>query len=445
MKKGRRSLTQRVVWALTGSAALLIVALCAVFYLAFDQMEDGMVDAVLATEAVRLQEQLRQGQPIPHQQSHTALGAMLQSWLIATPQDAALLPEPLRQLPLGAHILTPGDKTWHVIVADTPSGKLYLRYDATVHEARVYEFGWIVLALGGLFIVLAFLLAKWLGSLVVGPVVDLTNRLSGWAPGAPDITVRRDDEVGRLIEAFNRVQNQVEVSIAFEREFAFNLGHEIRTALTAIRSDAELLLMDPALSERGRQRLQRMTMHVDTIVSSLASAESLNRDMPVANTEVHVRNCIEEAWLGLEAEAGRQGLVFVNDVPDSLVRVLDPYALLMVSRNLIRNAADHAAPAALVVSQSGKNSIAFADNGAGIAPDALPLVFERYFSFGRRDAWSANALPGQFAPDARPDPRRGLGLAIAKQVCERNGWALTVRSEQNGPHAGTVFTLRFSA
>lgn len=443
MTKGRRSLTQRVVWALTGSAALLIIVLCVVFYLAFDQMEDDMVDAVLATEAAHLQEQLRQGQPIPRQQSHTALGAVLQSWLITTAQDTALLPEPLRLLQPGSYILTPGDKTWHVIVADTSTGKLYLRYDATVHEARVYEFGWIVLALGSLFIMLAFVLAKWLASLVVEPLVDLTNRMSGWAPGAPDITVRRDDEVGRLIEAFNRVQNQVEVSMAFEREFASNLGHEIRTALTAIRSDGELLLMDPALSERGRQRLQRMTMHVDTISSSLASAESLSRDMPVANTEVHVRDCIEEAWLGLEAEAGRQGLIFVNDVPDSLVRVLDPYALLMVVRNLIRNAADHAAPAALVVSQTGKDSIAFADNGAGIAPDALPLVFERYFSFGRRDTLPADGASDQAEPDVRPDPRRGLGLAIAKQVCEHNGWALTVHSQQDGPHAGTVFTLRF--
>lgn len=227
---------------------------------------------------------------------------VLQSWLITTAQDTVVLPEPLRLLQPGTYILTPGDKTWHVIVADTPAGKLYLRYDATVHEARVYELGWIVLALGCLFIILAF-----------------------------------------------------------EREFASNLGHEIRTALTAIRSDGELLLLDPALSERGRQRLQRMTVHVDTISSSLASAESLSRDMPVSNTEVHVRDCIEEAWLGLESEASRQGLIFVNDVPDAQVRVLDPYALLMVARNLIRNAADHAAPAALVVSQVGKDSIAFAD------------------------------------------------------------------------------------
>ncbi|NYT62740.1 HAMP domain-containing histidine kinase [Alcaligenaceae bacterium] len=434
MKKARHSLAQRVVWALTGSAALLIVVLCTVFYLAFDQMEDDMVDAVLVTEAAHLQEQLRQGQPIPRQQSQTALGAILQSWLIATPQDAALLPKPLRTLSLGMHILSPGDATWHVLVADTSAGKLYLRYDATVHEARVLEFGWIVLALGGLSIALAFVLAKWLGSLVVGPLLDLTNRLSGWAPGAPDITVRSDDEVGRLIEAFNRVQDRVEVSMAFEREFASNLGHEIRTALTAIRSDAELLQMDPALSVRGHQRLERMALHVDTISSSLASAESLSRDMPVSGTEVCVRDRIEEAWLGLEAEATRQGLIFVNDVPASLVRTLDPYALLMVVRNLIRNAVDHAAPAALVVSQADKNSIAFADNGAGIAPDALPLVFERYFSSRRRDA-----LPVEL----RPESRRGLGLAIAKQVCERNGWALTVQSQQTGPHAGTVFTLRF--
>ncbi|HUG56986.1 MAG TPA: HAMP domain-containing sensor histidine kinase [Candidimonas sp.] len=439
MMKSRHSLTQRVTWALTGSAAMLIVVLCAVFYLAFDQMEDDMVDAVLSTEADHLMDQLRQGLPIPKEQSHTELGALLQSWLITSPHDNALLPEPLRQLEPGSSILTPEGKTWHIIVADTPTGRLYLRYDATVHEARVHEFGWIVLALGSFFIVLAFALAKWLGSLVVGPVVELTDRLSAWAPGAPDIAVRRDDEVGRLVEAFNRVQNRVEESMAFEREFSSNLSHEVRTALMAIRSDSELLLLDAALEPRSRQRLQRIGAHVDTISSSLASAESLTRQTPAAPKPVHVKDCVAEAWMALEAEAARCGLVFVNDVPDSLVRLLDPYALLMVARNLIRNAVDHAAPAALVVSQVSADSIAFADSGPGIDPDALPLVFERYFSSGRRDMAPAAAA----GSNEHAEVRRGLGLAIAKQVCERNRWVLTVQSQQHGPHAGTVFTLHF--
>src|SRR3546814_7641828 len=57
----RSSLMQRVTWALTGSATLFVVVLCAVFYLSFGQMEDDLVNAVLVTEAEQVLGQLKQG------------------------------------------------------------------------------------------------------------------------------------------------------------------------------------------------------------------------------------------------------------------------------------------------------------------------------------------------------------------------------------------------
>src|SRR3546814_10127824 len=102
-------------------------------------------------------------------------------------------------------------------------------------------------------------MSRWLAGLVVGPLLELAGHLSNWAPGAPDLSVRRDDEVGRLVEAFNRVQNRVEESLTFEREFAFNLSHEIRGALAAIRTDAEMLTLEATLrSEEHTSELQAL-------------------------------------------------------------------------------------------------------------------------------------------------------------------------------------------
>src|SRR3546814_9061311 len=97
----RYSLMQRVTWALTGSATLFVVVLCAVFFLSFGQMEDDLVNAVLATEAGHLIGQLEQGHAIPTEQSQTELGAQLQTWLINDHGNQALLPGPLRGLGLG--------------------------------------------------------------------------------------------------------------------------------------------------------------------------------------------------------------------------------------------------------------------------------------------------------------------------------------------------------
>jgi signal transduction histidine kinase len=442
--KTRYSLTQRVIWALTGTVAVFVVLLCAVSYLTFAQMEDDLVNAVLTTEANRLTEQLNHAEPIPRQQSRSELGAMIQTWLLKEPGDKELLPGPLRSLKAGSYVLEPGgNKTWHVIVVNNPQGTLYLRYDATSHEERVDEFGLIILALGVLCIVLAFILSKWLAGLVVGPMLELTHRLSGWAPGSPDMAVGRDDELGRLVEAFNRVQNKVDESIAFERDFASNVSHEIRTPLAAMRSDSEMMLLDPALAPDAAQRCRHIMFRIDGIVDSLASVQSLSHRDPVHTQRVSVRQALDEAWLALEFQAGREDLSFVNEVSESFCLTLDRYALLMVMRNLIRNAIEHAAPASLVVSQLSADSIAFTDNGRGIAADALPFVFERYYRAGRADARRQAGVRQNSPAPPYPDVRRGLGLAIAKRVCDLHHWQLDVESTAQGDYTGTVFVLRF--
>src|SRR3546814_6386098 len=74
--------------------------------------------------------------------------------------------------------------------------------------------------------------------------------------------------------------------------------------------------------------------------------------------EIDVRDSLDEAWLAFEAEADRHGLDFVNDIPGDMKLMLDPYAFLTVVRNLMRNAAEHAAPAPLRVTCLAAHSLA---------------------------------------------------------------------------------------
>ncbi|SHH35573.1 sensor histidine kinase [Pollutimonas bauzanensis] len=433
--RGRRSLTERVTWALTGLVAVFAILLCTVAYLTFDHMEDELVNSILATEATDLLAGIEEGRDFVGTNHETDLGPLMQSWLITNDQERRSLPAALQTLPRGMHLLEPDGMTWHVLVAESVRGPLYILYDATGNERRVVAFGLIVLALGMLSVAAAYALARWLAKLAVGPMVDLADRLSSWAPGAPDLQVRRDDEAGRLIEAFNRVQAKVEESMAFEREFASNLSHEIRTALAALRTDAEMLSLQAQLPDGAKRRVDRMQLHVDAIQTSIAAAENLAHRSEMSVKEVGLRQCLDEAWMGVEMEAQRRGLSLVNNVPGEVVAVLDPYALLMVARNLIRNAIEHAAPATLTVALRGANAISFRDNGPGIPAEVLPLIFQRYYSAGRRDT-------GSDAPDARQeDRRRGLGLAIAKQICDHHGWGLAVESDRRGPDRGAEFIL----
>ncbi|MEN4919586.1 HAMP domain-containing sensor histidine kinase [Achromobacter spanius] len=427
------TLTQRVVWALTGTVALFVTALALLAYLTFDQMEDDLVNDILNTEMDRLVQHARSSDEFLPRHGARELGGSMRAWLSVDGQPPAGMPAELLPLESGLHLIEPGAYTWHVMVAETGRGRVYLLYDATDNEERVHDFGLIVLGVGAICVVGAYALSRRVAAVAVGPLLDLTDRLATWAPGSPDMAVTRDDEAGRLIEAFNRVQNQVDKSIAREREFAGNLSHEVRTPLAAIRSDSELMLLTQTLTPDQQQRLTRVVDNVDDVIVSLESARAMARDQLRAPEPVDIAECMEDAWRGHAAQARQADLRFDNRIPDGQVITLDRYALLTVLRNLVRNAVEHAAPATLTASLDARAGLELRDDGKGIAAGDLPFLFRRYFSGRMRDSGVAGG----------DETARGLGLAIAKRVCDMQGWSLTVESSREGPARGTRFLLRF--
>ncbi|WP_369798743.1 sensor histidine kinase [Achromobacter sp. DMS1] len=293
------------------------------------------------------------------------------------------LPAPLRGMSPGLHMLAPDAETWHVMVADTARGRLYVLYDATDHEARVREFGLIVLGMGALCTIAAYALSRRVSGIAVGPLLDLTNRLSEWAPGSPEIEITRDDEAGRLIEAFNRVQNQVDRSIAREREFAANLSHEARTQLAAIRSDSEIMQLNPAMPADAQPRLERIVANVDHIVSSLESVRAIASDESRPAEPVDLAACMDDAWRGLEGKAtppdspsaprpaGRGAHAGPLCAPDGA-------AQSGAQRHRTRRPGDADRAA------HGRRALELRDTGQGIAAEELPFIFQRYYA----DAWA---------------------------------------------------------
>lgn len=439
MKTGS-TLTQRVVWALTGTVSIFVSVLVVLAYLTFDQMEDELVNEILTNETDRLIQRVESGEEtLPMRGAHE-LGGAMRAWVQMPGQLNTAIPKEVQGLNDGLHLLEPGTETWHVVVAEMTKGRrMYVLYDATDNEDRVFDFGLILLGLGVVCIVAAYGVARKVAYLAVGPLLTLTDRLATWAPGSPDLAVERNDEAGRLVEAFNRVQNQVDRSLAREREFAANLSHEVRTPLAAIRSDGELMLLAAAVPPDQQTRLKRIVKNVDSVTAALESARAMARDEPSTPEPVDLSECLAAAWQGLEANAEQGGLALDDHIPAGTVRLLDRYALLTVLRNLIRNAIEHAAPAVLSV-RALDDGIEIRDNGKGIKAEDLPFVFERYYSVRRRDTQGR----GGDEAEAAQALERGLGLAIAKRVCDMQGWSLSVESWVGVPHHGTCFTLRFA-
>uniref|UniRef100_UPI0033404F91 sensor histidine kinase n=1 Tax=Castellaniella defragrans TaxID=75697 RepID=UPI0033404F91 len=421
------SLAHRVTWAMTGSVALFLLVICLFAYEAFARMEDLLVEEVLAGQVRALRDDLAAGGvPSTILPARAGDGGQIQAWVRGAGEPA---PEAgLFARDMGAHETQRDGRTWHSWVEAVPQGRLYVLYDATAHENRFRAFGGMLAAGAAAAIGLAWLLARQLARRVVAPIRAVSDRLSAWGQGSAPTPEPHGDEATQLIVAFNRIQDHVDRSMAFERQFAANLSHELRTPLAALRSDSEMALLEAAPDSPLRARLQRMLAQVDAAASSLSAAVAMNSADPARIQPVDLADVLGEAWFAMRPRAQARGLTLLNQIPPGNIHRLDPYALLIVLRNLLRNAIEHAAPATLTVSLEKPATLRFHDDGPGIPAEQLARLQE--WRDGRADLKPGHAVePG------------GLGLTIAQRVCDLHGWQLTITSARTAASSWTEFRL----
>ena len=423
------SLRRRVLLALVGIVAVFVAVQGALAYLSLADQEDDLADDWVLAEARRLAAQAQRGEIEGPRAAEVLRPTPTRSaWLVdsaghALPQP---LPDHLVGLADGTHRPKSAGAELHVVVLTIPQGRLYVQYDAKSNEDKVDQFGVYLLGLGILCVALALAASHWIAAVVLAPIERLTSQLTHWVPGA-SIAQASSDEEAQLFDAFRRVQDRFEKAVAREREFVSNVGHEIRTPLTALRTDLELLGLsedDPA----KQQRLQRAISMVDALNASIESARVLSQRQSVQVERIDLARCVDDARSSLSGHPGMARLRFVNAVPPATFVSVDPHSLLTILRNLIRNSAEHAAPAECVVSFADQ-CIAVSDDGPGIAREDLAFIFDRYYRGRLKD--SPGVEPGD----------HGLGLAIARQIADQNGWSLTAEASAG---RGVRFLLRLA-
>lgn len=443
------SLQQRVAWALTLMVVVFVVLQSSLAFLSMAEQEDDLVDELVQTEAQRLTALIEQQGSGAIAQQSSLLGKNLNVWLIppapASPERP--LPAYLTRLSDGPHRLKSPQAELHLYVQTTLAGRLYLQYDAAEHEAKVDEFGFYLLGLSLLCSLLAILVAQQLASIVVAPIARLTRQLTAWAPVTSTPEIHGADEEARLRAAFQQVQARFEEGLAQEREFMANARHEIRTPLTALRTDLEMLSLQAEAAQPAMQaRLQRALASVDEIVEALDLAQSLAQKRARAKESIQLAECVDLAWSSLAGTAPIQRLQFTNQVARNVHVRADRHALLTILRNLIRNAAEHAAATHCSV-RYGARGIEVADDGIGIPVAEQTLVFDRHYRGRRLDVMEKPASTSH--PAGNPSlskpaltGERGIGLAIARQLAELHGWTLSLESGATG---GSCFSLQLEA
>jgi signal transduction histidine kinase len=245
---------------------------------------------------------------------------------------------------------------------------------------------------------------------------DLSKRLSGRGPR---------DEVGRLAEGFDRMLGRLQEAFMSQRRFLSDASHELRTPMTVVRGQLELLAMDVE-SLPGRRSMSIAIEELDRmgrIVEDLLLLARLDEGMTLARDSVEVELVVGEALL--RAMLG-SGDVRVQVAPELCI-LGDADRLLQVLTNLVTNAVRHGGNAPISVRgwpEGDYVKIEVADRGPGISPEDLPHVFERLY----RGSKARSESPGG----------AGLGLAIAASLVKAmDGW-VGVSSTLG---LGTTFTV----
>ncbi len=423
------SLRRRVMAALVTLVALFTCIQGAIAVLSLYEQEDELVDELVLAETYRLAGRIAENGP--DALINSLLPDGYDAWWVGTSEAIPRpLPAELRKLTDGPHLVSSRGAEHHVMVLPVAEGRLYVRYNAVRHEYKVRAFAVQVFVLAVIFMGLAAWIARYVATMLIAPLEKVARLLDHWAPPSRPGEAPPVDEEQRVLHAFERVQARWEQGLARENERLSDIHHEIRTPLAALRTDLEILQAqslrdgDHGSSQApggvtASRRLHRSLIAIDAITGALDSMRALRAGQAAPAEPVLLADCIDDAWESLGDMTETRVLTLANEVGRQEVVVVDRQALMAILRNLFRNAAEHAAPARLQVDYKGTQLIV-ADDGPGIPEEEQPFVFDRYYRGRLADT------PGAPVDQATDDFKRGLGLAIARQVAEANGWQLSV-------------------
>ena len=306
----------------------------------------------------------------------------------------------------------------HMRVLTVPlarDGSLQLARSLESTDDVLARLRWVLLALVAGGVALAAALGRLAARHLVAPVVRVTDaarHIEETEDLGRRIEVTSQDEVGELAARFNAMLDTLEGSIAAQRQLVADASHELRTPVTALRTNIEVLA-ENRLAPVERARLvadvQAQAEELSALVADLIELARGDQPSP-AREDVRLDSLVAEAIERARRHAPAVRFsaslepAVVDGVPDRLARAVN---------NLLDNAARHSRTVSVA---AGPWGVSVSDDGGGIAPDDLPHIFDRFYR----------------GADARGRPGTGLGLAIVRQVAEQHGGSVGASNVDSG-------------
>ncbi|MBE6652345.1 MAG: HAMP domain-containing histidine kinase [Ruminococcaceae bacterium] len=323
----------------------------------------------------------------------------------------------------------------HVRVLRDMSGSTYILMlnseleplNATVETLKT-QFWMIafILLWGALF--LAILISRNISE----PIKKMNRAAKQLAQGRydADFRVTGYSEATELSESLTHASEQLSRNDKLQKELIANISHDLRTPLTMIVGYSEVMRDLPG--ENTPENVQVIideTERLSQLVNDLLDLSKLQAGTRLPSMEVlNLTALIESTMLRYEKLTQKDGYRIEYQAPAPIYVRADQTMLLQVIYNLINNAINYTGNDKLVrvtqtVSSDGsKVRVSVMDSGAGIPPEQIPLIWDRYYKI---DKVHRRAMIGT-----------GLGLSIVKQVLEAHHTTYGIESKEG---SGSTF------
>jgi len=311
---------------------------------------------------------------------------------------------------------------------------VYVTQSLAATDAILRSFRFFLLS--GLIIALCFiaLASISLARAALGPIGEITRgarEISG-----DDLAKRlnlkgRNDELGALAQTFDDMLGRLEAAFARERRFIADASHELKTPLTVINANAQMLsrwgTADESIMREALATIQNESATMARVINAMLTLAKTDNPETLTLERVNLRELVRDVGASLRPNAAAKGIALNVDADaDAQVRG-EPGLLRQLITNLTENAikfTDAGSVTLGVAKENGSANVIVRDTGRGIPEDAVPHIFERFY---RADPARSRVVDGT-----------GLGLAVVNNIVKVHQGQIRVESRLG---QGTTFTI----
>ncbi len=299
-----------------------------------------------------------------------------------------------------------------------------------------------ILVFGGFgFVILAYFFGRFLARRVINPIAQITKEAqrisaSNLHNRLPNPNRNGKDEVADLTKTFNDMLDRLETSFEIQANFINNASHELKTPITTIIAETEIMLLKDRAPEEYISTLENINKQATKLGNLTESLLKLTQTGYDGTKQVLDIARMDDLLMDVKASIDtllpeNRVNIKLNQIPEdeSLLTIPCNRPLLELAlNNIISNGVKYSDNNEVFVTLSADKSkikIAITDIGIGIPPEDIPFLYEPFFR-------------GKIASKYNG---YGLGLPLAMKIIRMHSGELHIQSETG---KGTVVNITFN-